>query len=150
MIFAEIQVPHALAHGRHHVRPHRHVTLQFFAAQIEVAVLQAGLFGVFLLTEHHQGQLSRRAEHFYVTDEHLNFSGWNFGVNKAFVPRHDVAINADTPFAADFLNLGKYGAIGIGHNLCDAVVIAQIDEQQPAVITHAVHPTGQANGLTNV
>src|SRR5262249_39079788 len=41
-------------------------------------------------------------------------------------------------------------AIGIGHHLGDAVVVAQVDKQQPAVIAHAVHPAGQAHVLADV
>ncbi len=54
LIFAEVLIPHAFAHGRHHVRTQSHVALQLFAAQIEVAILQARFLWIFLIPKHHQ------------------------------------------------------------------------------------------------
>jgi len=38
----------------------------------------------------------------------------------------------------------------VGHRLGQAVMVAEVDEQQPAVIAHAMHPARQADGLANV
>ena len=40
--------------------------------------------------------------------------------------------------------------LGLEHDLGDAVVIAQIDEQQLAVVPLAVHPAGQPHALPDV
>ena len=147
---AEILRPHALAHRGHHVRAQFHVLLQLFTAQIEIAILQARFLRIFLITEHHQRQFGCSAQDFDVANEHLNFARWDFGVHQALVARHDVAINADTPLRTHLFDLGKYRAIGIGHDLRDAVMIAQIDEQKPAMIAHAVDPTGKTHGLAYI
>jgi hypothetical protein len=38
-------------------------------------------------------------------------------------------------------------AVGVGQHLRDAVVVAQVDEQDAAVVAHPVHPPGQTHGL---
>ena len=42
------------------------------------------------------------------------------------------------------------GAVGVRHYLRDTVMIAQIDEQQSAVIALAVDPSRQADFVSNV
>ena len=44
----------------------------------------------------------------------------------------------------------KAGESGIGDDLGHAVVVAQVDEQQAAMVAHAVHPARQADGLADV
>ena len=38
----------------------------------------------------------------------------------------------------------------VGHGLGQAVMVAEIDEQQPAVIAHAMHPARQPHGLADI
>ena len=98
LIFAKSLVPHAAAHGGHHIRAQGHVLLQLFAAQIEIAVLQTGLFGVFLIAKDHQGQLGCRAQDFDLADKNLDLTGGQFGVHKLRVAGFDLTINANAPF----------------------------------------------------
>ncbi len=44
----------------------------------------------------------------------------------------------------------KAGRVRVDHDLRQPVVIAQIDEQEPAVIADAVAPAGEARGLADV
>jgi hypothetical protein len=43
----------------------------------------------------------------------------------------------------------KRGAVAIGDDLGDAVMVAQIDEQQAAMIALAMHPARQADVLAD-
>ncbi len=40
--------------------------------------------------------------------------------------------------------------IGVDHHLGDAVMVAQVDEEEAAVVAHAVHPAGQAHGRAGI
>ena len=40
--------------------------------------------------------------------------------------------------------------VGIGHDLRDPVMIAQIDEEQVTVVALAVNPSGQADSFADV
>ena len=48
------------------------------------------------------------------------------------------------------LDLLERGVLNIGHALRDAVVIAQVDEHELAVVAPTVDPSGQANGLPDM
>ena len=45
---------------------------------------------------------------------------------------------------------GEHRAAGREHALGDAVVIAQVDEQQAAMVAFGMHPAGQSGGLAGV
>ena len=143
-------IPHPAAHRGDNIGAHFHVLLQLLPAQIEIAVLQSCLFGIFLLAKHHQGQLLRSAQNLQVADEHLNLSGWNFGVHQFRVAGFDRAINPNAPFATQFFHLFEHRAVRVTKHLCHPIMIAQIDEEQTAMVAHAMHPSRKANGLANI
>ena len=60
------------------------------------------------------------------------------------------AVNTHDPFRAQRLGELESLAVGIGYDLCEPIVIAQINEQDPAMIANAVAPSGQANGNADV
>ena len=93
-----------------------------------------------MLAKDHQRQLFSLPQNFQIANKYLNLTRGDFGVDQAFIAQHDIAINADTPFAAQLFNFRKDGAVRIRHHLRDAIMIAQIDKQQSTMITHAVHP----------
>jgi len=109
-----------------------------------------GLFRVFLIAEHHQWQFFRRTKHFDATHEYFDLACRQLGVYQLRITCLHLTINADTPFGADLLDLCKCRRIRIAKDLCDAVMVAQVDEQDAAVVTHAINPTGQANSGANI
>ena len=60
------------------------------------------------------------------------------------------AVDADDPLGAQRLGVGESRRIRIGDALGQAVVVAQIDEQQAAVVADAMHPARQARGLFDI
>ena len=63
------------------------VAVQALAPQIEEAVLEADLFGIFLLAEHRHRQFGGRPQHFDVAREHLDGAGRQVGIVGAGGPR---------------------------------------------------------------
>ena len=47
------------------------------------------------------------------------------------------------------IRLGAF-LFGVGHHLGDAVVVAQVDEEEPAMVAHAMDPAGKAHILPRV
>ena len=66
------------------------------------------------------------------------------------IARLDLAVDADHPFGAHRLDRLKAGAVRVGQHLRHAVMVAQVDEQDAAVVAHPVHPAGQAHGLAHI
>ncbi len=62
----------------------------------------------------------------------------------------DPPVDADDPLGAHLLDVGEGRRIGIGDALRDAVVVAQVDEEQTAMVAHAMHPAGQPDRLADI
>src|SRR5262249_4402478 len=61
-----------------------------------------------------------------------------------------LAVDAHDPFGAQLLGLLEGRTVGIGDALRDAVMVAQVDEQEPAMIADAVAPAGQPRLLPDI
>ena len=144
--FGEARRPHALAHRTDDARARHDVLVQRLAAQVEETVGQADVFGIVRLVEDRQRQLARRAQHFDIADEDLDRAGRQRLVDRLRRAHLHVAVDAQAPFGAHRLGKLERGRIGVDHALRHAVVVAQVDEEQAAVIAHAVHPARQARG----
>ena len=147
---AEALIPHAAAHPRHHIRAQGHVALHRLAAQVEIAIAQARFLGVFLIAEHLKRQFGGSAEHFHVSNEHLDFAGRDLGIDQPRVARLHHTIDSNAIFAAQLFHLRKNRAIGVTDELRHAIVIAQVDKKNPAMIADTVHPSGKADIGTHV
>ena len=135
---------HALADRRGDGQALHDVLVQRLAPQIEEAVLQPQVFRVVRLAEHRHGQLLGRRQHLDLGGEKLDLARRQLLVHRAVGARAHLAVDADHPFGAHALRRLEGGAVGIGDDLRDAVVIAQVDEQQAAVVAHAMHPAREA------
>ena len=114
--------------------------MQCFAAQIEEAVFQAGFFWIFLLTSDWQRQFFRLAEHNDIAGENFDLTRGQICVHGGGTARLYIAINGDNAFKAQCFEDGQCGAVAIGNNLRHAVMIAQIDEQNAAMVALTMDP----------
>ncbi len=120
------------------------------AAQIEEAVFEPDLLRIVLLVGDRHRQRRRRPQHFDLVDIDLDLAGRQIGIDRAFGPVAHLAVDAHHPFRAQLLCQLERLAIGIGHHLRDAVVVAQIDEQHATVVADAVAPARQPHGLADI
>ena len=90
------------------------------------------------------------AEHLNLADEHLDLASRDFRVDQLGRARLDRTVDADTPFGADLFDLGEGRGIRVADQLRHAVMIAQVDEQDAAVVAYAVDPPRQANAIPHV
>ncbi len=120
------------------------------AAQIEEAIFQPQLFRIFSLAEYRHRQFAGSAQHLDLGREQFDFAGRQILVVGAVGALAQLAVDADHPFGAQRLGNLERGAVGIGHDLRDPVVVAQIDEEQPAVIADAMAPAREPDSLADV
>ena len=104
--------------------------MQRLAAEIEEAVGEAQVLRIVRLAEHRNGQLLGRRQHLDLGREQLDLARRQLGVDRALGPRAHVAVDPDHPLRAHGLGRLERGAIGIGDDLRQAVVVAKVDEQQ--------------------
>ena len=150
LIFGKALFGHAAAQGRDHLRAQHDVAVQGLAAQVEEAVFQPHVLGIVRLAEHRDGQLLGLRQHGDRLRIDLDLAGLKPGVDQPGVARLDRSIDADHPLGAHRLRILEGGAVGVGDDLSHAVMVAQVDEQQAAVIAHAQHPARQADGRARV
>ncbi len=141
---------HQLAHlGDDGGAPHD-VGVQRLAPEIEEAVFEAYVLRIFGLAEHRHRQLGRLRQHLDLTRKNLDMAGRQVGVHRFRRARLHLAVDADAPFGAHHFGQLEGRRIGVGDHLRQAVMVPEVDEQQPAVIADAVHPAREADGRPHI
>ena len=150
----EAGVPHAPADRADDLVPQHDVGVQRLAPQIQEPVLQPQVLRIVGLAEHRDRQLLGRRQHLDLAGHHLDLAGGELRVHRRLAvddrPVAHLAVDADHPLRAHRLGRLERRAVRVGHHLGDAVVVPQVDEQQPAVVAHAMHPAGEADSLAHV
>ena len=124
--------------------------VQVLAPQIEEAVLEPDLLGIFLVAEHRHRQFAGRPQHLDLADIDLDLPGRQVGVLGAVRTPAHLAVDPHHPLRAQRLRQLEGGRIRVGHHLGDAVVVAQVDEEQAPVVADAVAPAGEPDFLADV
>ena len=123
--------------------------MERFAPEIEEAIFEADVLGVFLLARHGQRQFFGGALDSHGPREHLDRAGRQIGVHGLRRARLYLALNRHNAFCPQRIEHRQRGAVFIGDNLRDAVMIAQIDEQNAAMVALPVNPAGKPHCLAN-
>ncbi len=139
----EARVLHAATHGIDDLHAGHDVVVELLAPEIEEAIFQALILGVFDVAKHRNREFSSSTQHFEIGHEHLDRAGGQVRVLRAGRARAHLAIHADHPFRAHLLGGLEGGAIGVHHDLRHAVMVAQIDEEHAAMVADAVAPAGE-------
>ncbi len=121
------------------------VLVQLVAAQIEEAIFEPHVLGILLIAEDRQRQLRRRAKN--LDGRHIDFDEARrhfriFGAGRALTHR---TVDAHHPFRAQRFRQRKGRRIRIDDALRDPIMIAQIDEENAAVVADAVTPAGKSD-----
>ena len=126
------------------------VVVQPLAAQIEEAVVEPDVLRIFLIAEHRHRQFARRAQHLDLGREDLDHAGGQVGILGAGRALAHLAVDPHHPFRAQLLGVLEGRAVGIGHHLGQAVMVAQVDEQHAAMVADAMAPAGEPDGLADI
>ncbi len=128
----------------------RMLLLHRLPAEIEEAIAQPRLLRVVALgVDLERQELGRRLDHQLVRDQ-LDSTGRELRVDRLLAARDHMAGDRQHALQAHPLGIPEKRLLGLEHDLGEAVVVAQIDEQQLAVIALTVHPARQAHGLALV
>src|SRR3990172_6808867 len=113
------------------------VAVDAIAAQIEEAVAQADVLARVLVAVHLQGQRIGPRPQLERADLQLDLAGRQARVDGFGRPPHHLAGDADDGLRTHRLELGEQRARNVDDALRQAVMVAQVDEQQIAVIALA-------------
>jgi hypothetical protein len=119
--------------------------VELLTPQVEEPVFKPRILRIRLVAEHRQGQVAGRPQHLDLAEINLDEAGRHlgiFGARRAFA---HLPVNADHEFRAQLLRFAEGWRIRIDHALGHAVMVAQVDEQQAAVIAYAMAPAGKPN-----
>ena len=131
------------------------VGLQLWAAQIEIAILQAQVFGGQGLRRRSiqlKGKRARVIEDDKLARLDLNVAGSVLWIAGAFIAQHHFADHSQNIFAAHFFGfgVGVGGVLLVYHDLRDAVAVAQIDKGERTKVAPPRTPTHQRHSLADV
>ena len=149
--FEEALGDEVVADGHGDAAAQREVRLHLSAAQVEVAVLQAHLFvgdGVF------GGREGRRlglVEQQQFAGDDLDLAGGHVGVFEARAAAADVSLDGDDVLRTRGVGFGVGGFdLLVDDDLRDAGAVAQIEEDEAAVVAAAVDPAHENDILPRV
>ena len=138
---------HVLAHGHCHTVAQHQVLLHRRAAQVDYAVFQAyGLGEVFVVKLERRRE--RRIEDFNLMRQHFDLAAEQVGVDRAFgAPAHDAGDLEHKLVTHRFGSGESFLAVRVGNDLHHAFAIAQVDEDDPTMVTAPVRPAAKYYGL---
>ena len=130
----------------HAVTQHQ-VVLHVGAAQVQHPVREACGFRQVVVV-----QLKRRChagvEHDQLMAQHLDLAAFQAGVDGAFRTRADNALDLNAELVAHvFGNAEHLGPVRVANYLHIALAVAQVNENHAAMVSAAVDPAAQADGL---
>ena len=124
--------------------------MQLLPAQIEETVFEPCFLRIFDIAKDRQRQVRGLPQHLYGRDHQLDFARREIGVERAFGALANLALDRNHPLAAQRLGDLERRACRIDDDLGKPVMIAQIDEQQPAMVANAVAPARETYCCVNI
>ena len=119
----------------------------FGPAEVEVAVLEAELLVHIGGLVDVEGRRDRLVEDGHGGGDHFDLAGGHVGVHGCGVAGLDGALDLEDPFDARAVGGGVgLGVLRVQNELDDAAGIAEVDEDEAAVVAAAVDPAGDADG----
>ena len=115
------------------------------AAEVEIAIFEAGLLRIFGLARDRHRQFGGRRLDLDRVDHHFNVTGRQLLVDRPALAIDDLARNGDDRLDSQRIERRKCVRPGAADQLGQPIMVAQIDEQHPAMVALAVDPARQAN-----
>src|SRR6185436_6259030 len=119
------------------------VALHRLAAQVDYPVRKARDFRKIVVVEL-EGRRHRRIQDLHLMREHLYLARAELRIDRAFGPPAHLAGDAQHEFVAHALRGGKGACpIRVAHHLRQAFAVAQVDEDDAAMVAAAVRPAAE-------
>lgn len=127
----------------------QHVLLHLRAAQVEDTVRQPDVLGQIVVVETERRR-DRGVEHVDRVAEDFHFAARHVGVGRSGRAGADESGNFQAELVAHgFGDREHFGAIGVADDLGQPFTIAQVDENDPAVVAPAMCPATQGDFLAD-
>ena len=142
-----------LADGEGEVGAELEVAHHLRATDVEVAVAQARVLGRVDAVLNLEGRRLGAVEHLDGVDADLDLAGGELGVDGLGVTAAHDSLDQDGPLGTDDLGRvegGATGVLGVEGALRHAGAVAQVDEDEPAVVATTPHPAGERDLLADV
>ena len=132
--------------------PHDEVGSDFGPPQVKIAVLQADVVRNLAVLVEREGRGFARVKDAQLADHDLNRPGLQLRVLHVAGPRLNLAAHRQNPLRAQLVRLGvRFGVdFRVEDNLGDAPAVAEVDEDNPAVVAAAKNPTHENDLLIQV
>ncbi len=130
--------------------PQREIVLHARPPQIEIAILQARVFGDRRLVRDRKGRGLRVVQHTDLVRTNLDRAGADFRVHGLGRARLDVPEDRDHILGPESSGARDERLVVADDDLRHAVTVANIDEQERAEIPKTVHPAEQHDVLADV
>ena len=142
---------HLLADDRDELRPRADVSLQLVPAEVEPAIAEAQRLVDVLLVELERERRARRDD-VELVDLELDLAGRQVRVDVLRRARGDLALRAKHELVADVVRgRGRLRrALGVDDELADPRRVAEVDEDEPAVVAAPRDPAGERVSLSDV
>ena len=146
----EAQVHHVPADaGNDRAAPH-HVLVHALAPEVEEAVAQPHLLAVVVLAVNGQRQSLGGVLHLQRGDADLDLAGRDLGIHRLLVARDHRAGHRHHGLGLERRHRVEERLTCLGDALGDAVVVAQVHEDEVTVIAHPMDPAGEAHGGADI
>ena len=145
----EVLVVQHLAGGAADLAAQPHGRGRAAAAQVQVAVLEADLLADVDPVVDRERQRRGLGQHLELGREDLDLTGRDLGVRVALGALRDLADDLDAELRAQ--RVGALGHLALAEDdLGDAARVAEVDEDDAAVISPPGHPSGEGDGLSGL
>jgi hypothetical protein len=111
------------------------------APQIDVTVLQPQIFGSLFFWKNLKGERLTLTDYLALGDDYFDLTGSELGVDRLHGPQDHLARDPDNCFLGKLLHFLVFPRAGVTYQLGFAVMIAKIDEQDPAMVPLVVDPS---------
>ena len=145
LVFSETKIPHFLADLFDEFGAHHDLLVEIIPAQVQEPVFEAHGFRRIFILDDLEGDLLRFAEHIHGIRHQFDLTGGKFGVDRFRGAGDNRAGEAEARFRAPAFQFLIEIHFGVDHDLCFAVVVAEVDEDHAAVVADAVDPAGDPN-----
>ena len=148
--FVETVFGHVTAHFSDDLAAEHDVVVKLFAAQVEEAVFQTHGFGGLIVFGDLEWDHIGLTENFHCSCIDFNFAGGEFGVDRAFFAGNDFTVELDDSFDTPMVQFLIEGTFGVDDHLSDAVMVAEVDENDAAMVTDAMDPAGETDFFSHI
>lgn len=148
----EVVLVEIVAHDLHHAVPQQQCLLYLRPAQVDVSMFEADLLGWQRVRARLERRRLARIENLDRLHAEFNVARFELGVSHALGPHAHGAGHAGDKLgsqsAGDFEVI--FASLGPKHDLGATISVAEVDEEDSAMVAPRIDPTGQGDGLSDV